>query len=564
MNSAAPNMGNDHLQRPRVLLMEDENSVAQALQIILADEGYGVNRTATGQGALASMSREDFDLLVADLRLPDMSGMDVIRRIKRSQPETEVIVITGYASVGSAVEAMKTGAVDYLPKPFTDDQFKAAVQKALKEKAWRGPGDSAVSGRKRKLIGKKEVVRALRKVPPEFSESISGEDRGQDRVLLGRESKGGAGAPVEGQRLGETILECANEGVVATDRKGTIVYVNESLEAMLGYSRNELYHTIPLARLLPFGEMERLRERLESDEWGGKNRLRFFETQMLDKGGNAIPVQISSVLLSEKEELGVVAFVRNMKEVRKAEQEDADPSRLLQQDKMMSLGRLAASVVHEINNPLAGILNYLRLMIKILSRGGTTEEQVEKFRKYLSVVEKETDRCSRIVSNLLAFSRKSKMEYAQMGVNELLERSIMLSQHKMTLQNIQIKTDLDPELPNIQGDFNQLQQCVINLIFNAIDAMPQGGVLTVSSSFQPKEGMVQIRVADTGCGIAEENLPSIFDPFFTTKTEGKGLGLGLSTVSGIVERHKGTIQVESRVGKGTAFTISLPTNLSKS
>jgi two-component system NtrC family sensor kinase len=315
---------------------------------------------------------------------------------------------------------------------------------------------------------------------------------------------------------------------------------------------------MPLARLLPFGEMERLKERLGSEEGREKKRLLLFETNLLDKRGKAIPVQMSPALLSEKDDLGLVAFVRNLREVRKAEQEDADPSRLLQQDKMMSLGRLAASVVHEINNPLAGILNYLRLMIKILSRRATKAEEMEKFQKYLTVVERETDRCSRIVTNLLAFSRKSKMECAEMSVNELLERSIMLSQHKMALQNIQVKTDLDPKLPLIVGDFNQLQQCIVNLIFNAIDAMPQGGTLTVSSSFRPDEGVVQIGVADSGCGIPEEDLPNIFEPFFTTKTEGRGLGLGLSTVWGIIDRHKGTIQVESKVGKGTVFTIKLP------
>jgi PAS domain S-box-containing protein len=573
----------DAASRARILIMEDETGVAQALQIILTEEGYGVDLAATGQGALDSASRKDFDLLVADLRLPDMHGMDVIRRIKKSQPETEVIVITGYASVGSAVEAMKTGAVDYLPKPFTDDQFKSAVEEALKERDRVYPEDLLLSTRQRKLIGRTEVVRVLRKTPPELSEGMSNAQRdnygGRTTAAFGPASlhdrpefnkeypiptvvdkarKEGTEMPAKVRGLANRILEGVNEGILAADREGTVVFFSKSMETMLGYSGAEVCDIMPLARLLPFGEIERLKERLGSEEGGEKKRLLLFETNLLDKRGKAIPVQMSPALLSEKDDLGIVAFVRSLREVRKAEQEDADPSRLLQQDKMMSLGRLAASVVHEINNPLAGILNYLRLMIKILSRGATNEEQMEKFQKYLTVVERETDRCSRIVTNLLAFSRKSNMEYAEMSVNELLERSIMLSQHKMALQNIQVKIDLDPKLPLIVGDFNQLQQCIINLIFNAIDAMPQGGTLRVSSALRPDEGVVQIVVADSGCGIPEEDLPNIFEPFFTTKTEGKGLGLGLSTVCGIVDGHKGTIQVESKVGKGTAFTVKLP------
>jgi signal transduction histidine kinase len=226
---------------------------------------------------------------------------------------------------------------------------------------------------------------------------------------------------------------------------------------------------------------------------------------------------------------------------------------------MISLGRLAASVVHEINNPLAGILNYVRLMIKIVSRGSTlTPENLQKFERYLDLVQSETGRCSRIVSNLLAFSRQSKLEFSEVNINELLEKCVMLSQHKLSLQNIEIKTDFNPGLPNVSGDFNQIQQCVINLIFNGIDAMPDGGTLAIKSSLNANKGVVEIKIADTGSGIAKEDLPHIFDPFYSTKTEGSGLGLGLSTVYGIIDRHKGTITVDSAVGEGTVFKINLP------
>lgn len=150
------------------------------------------------------------------------------------------------------------------------------------------------------------------------------------------------------------------------------------------------------------------------------------------------------------------------------------------------------------------------------------------------------------------------MNFAEVSMNELLERSLMLSQHKMTLQNIQAKTELDSKIPAIQGDFNQLQQAVINLLFNAIDAMPDGGTLVLASAFNPKLNVVEIRISDTGCGISKENLSHIFEPFLTAKTDGKGRGLGLSTVFGIVDRHKGTIKVRSEIGQGAAFIIRVP------
>jgi signal transduction histidine kinase len=225
---------------------------------------------------------------------------------------------------------------------------------------------------------------------------------------------------------------------------------------------------------------------------------------------------------------------------------------------MISLGKLAAGVVHEINNPLTGILIYVRLMSKILSRGSLPRDSIAKFQGYLSRMQSELERCSKIVSNLLDFSRKSKFEFSPVDINELLSKCIDLSGHKLVLQDIQVETHLGRDLPMIQGDFNQLQQCIINLIFNAVDAMPEGGVLRIESSFDSAKSLIHILVRDTGCGISREDFPYIFDPFFTTKKEGKGLGLGLSTTFGIIDRHKGTIRVESEPGKGTTFQIALP------
>jgi signal transduction histidine kinase len=230
---------------------------------------------------------------------------------------------------------------------------------------------------------------------------------------------------------------------------------------------------------------------------------------------------------------------------------------LLHKDKMMSLGRLAASVAHEINNPLAGVLNYLRLMRRMLGDQSPSAEQGVKFKTYLDTIEQEIDRCSRIVANLLTFSRKSDVVRVSVDMADVIERSLMLCSHRLAIGHIVVDLDIMGPLPMVKGDPNQLQQCLINLIFNAADAMPDGGRLAVKGFVDNNDNKVVVTVADNGCGIADRDLPHIFEPFFTTKLEGQGTGLGLATTYGIIERLNGTIDVKSRSGHGTTFKIML-------
>jgi two-component system NtrC family sensor kinase len=183
---------------------------------------------------------------------------------------------------------------------------------------------------------------------------------------------------------------------------------------------------------------------------------------------------------------------------------------------------------------------------------------MKKFKHYLELVENETGRCSQIVASLLNFARISKPAFGEVRVAELIDRCILLSQHKLELSNIRIESNIQSGIPAVKGDFNQLQQCVINLIFNAIDAMPHGGTLTFEGHYDSEARMAVILVKDSGQGIAPDDLPYIFEPFFTTKNQAYGVGLGLSTVYGIMERHNGSIDVKSQLGEGAVFRLKIP------
>lgn len=223
-----------------------------------------------------------------------------------------------------------------------------------------------------------------------------------------------------------------------------------------------------------------------------------------------------------------------------------------QSEKLASIGRLAAGIAHEINNPLTGVLTFAHLLRQ-------NENFSEQDHQDLDVIIQETTRVREIVRGLLDFARESPSSRVSLNLNETIEQTLKLVRSQKEFREVTIHQQLDGNLPLVNADKNQLQQVLLNLCLNACEAMTDGGELTISTS--PREdGNVVIQVRDTGHGIAKENLEKIFDPFFTTKPVGKGTGLGLSVSYGIVQSHGGDIEVESEIGQGTTFTLSLPVN----
>ncbi|MCP3952386.1 MAG: response regulator [Desulfobacterales bacterium] len=371
----------------RILLIDDEADIREVISLTLQDAGYQVTTANDGQAGLDLLEEVAPQIVVTDIRMPRLDGLEVLEKIKQTGSDIEVIVVTAFGEMDLAIRALQLDASDFITKPINDESLHLALKRA--------------------------------------------------------------------------------------------------------------------------------RER-----YTARKQVRDYTTLL--------------------------------------EKQNADQAQILHQDKMMSLGRLAASVVHEINNPLSGILNYLRLMVRVLNRGPLDTTHQAKFEGYLELVESETERCSRIVSSLLTFSRKSAPSFGPVDMADLIDRSLILSKHKLTLSDIAVTHFVEIDLPPVQGDFNQLQQCLINLIFNAIDAMPQGGTLDLSVRLNADDHGVVVAVKDSGVGIPKADQSHIFEPFFTTKDEGYGVGLGLSTVYGILENHKSTIAVESTPGQGTTFLIKLP------
>jgi two-component system, NtrC family, sensor kinase len=236
----------------------------------------------------------------------------------------------------------------------------------------------------------------------------------------------------------------------------------------------------------------------------------------------------------------------------------SDLKKLVQEDRMTSLGKLVASCVHEINNPIQGLITFTSLMQNILQEDKPSRQDMDKFKKFLSLMSNELERCGNIVSGLLSFSREPPLEETAIDFNDILQSAVSLTHHKMELQGIHLITDLSPKPLTTMGDANRLKQCFLNLIFNGIEAMPEGGQLRIISKRNKSDKNIRIEIHDTGFGIAEENLGHIFDPFFTTKPQGEGTGLGLSIVYGVTNNHGGTVQVSSNTGRGSSFVLNFP------
>jgi two-component system, NtrC family, sensor kinase len=265
--------------------------------------------------------------------------------------------------------------------------------------------------------------------------------------------------------------------------------------------------------------------------------------------------EMQAALLSARaERQALLATLENQVEDRTAALKDAQ-AQLVQSEKLSSLGRLAASIAHEINNPLAGILTYAKLLVRMLDAEPIDEATRATSVKHLKLVQRETERCTAIVRNLLDFARQRPLSLKDVDAAAVLEEAVSLVGHQAKLQGLTIERRVDP-VPMIKADFGQLRQAFVNIMLNGCEAMQPGGTLTIVGRPSADQKHVELIFTDTGSGIPPDRLAKIFDPFFSTKE--KGTGLGLSVVYGIVERHAGTIGIQSQVGTGTTMTVRLP------
>ena len=352
------------------------------------------------------------------------------------------------------------------------------------------------------------------------------------------------------------LIASSIDAVIAADKKGNILVFNAAATLITGYKHEEALEQLHIREIYPDDRAYAVMQDLRSDDFGGPGKLKSYRTEITSKTGTAIPISLNaSIVYEEEREVATIGFFHDLRDSLKMEENLKDTQlQLLQSEKMASLGKLAAGVAHQLNNPLGGITLYSNLLLE-------DYELEESAREDLHRILKDAERCRDTVKELLEFTRQTRHFMKPNDINQGIIRTLFLLERQPLFQNIAIEKNFSESLSLISCDLQQMNHVFMNLILNAAQAMDGRGTLTITTVSIEGGRRIRLTIADTGPGIPAEVLPRVFEPFFTTKKEGQGTGLGLSLVYRIIQSHSGQINVRSTPGKGATFVIDMPATL---
>jgi two-component system NtrC family sensor kinase len=352
----------------------------------------------------------------------------------------------------------------------------------------------------------------------------------------------------------ENIINSSVAAIIVADMRGVILIMNESARKLFGYTDKVAVGTNIAEYLYTPGGAKSIMKKLRSPYYGGVGKLHSTNMTIITSSGKKIPVEMTASIIYEKgKEIATMGIYNDLRTKIRIEKElkEAERIKLAQSNKMASLGQLAAGVAHEINNPLNGILIDASLILEDLDEDSPIRDDIKN-------IITDANRCRDIVKNLLAYSRHAEIKEETLDMNAVIEQTFSLLKNHALLRNITFKKEFSSGMLMFKGDKNQLIQVFTNMIINSAHAIKDIGTIIIKTDRDKSKGKLYVEISDTGCGIPDNVLPKIFDLFFTTKEEGKGTGLGLGTVQGIIEKHGGKIKVKETSPKGTTFKIELP------
>ncbi len=488
---------------PKIIVIDDEAIMRDGSSRILAKEGLEVVTAESGEAGLEKVKEtpDSFDVMLLDLMMPGMSGMEVLEHVRGIAPSILVIVVTGYATVDTAVEAMKKGAYDFIPKPFTPDQLRIVVHRALEKKA--------LEEEAKRL--RREAEKSLKDVAKEKSKT-------------------------------HTIINSMTDGVLVVDKDGSIALLNPAAMRFLSVSADRVLGS-PIDDIKVEELTHAIKEVLEKDT---ENLAGVSQEIQIQMEGREVFLRCHAVPVRDEEGalLGGVAVLQDITQLKELERMKAD---------------FVAMVTHELRAPVAAIEQQLTVILK-----GLAGEINERQARMLGRAKERAKGLLDLVKDLLDLSKIEagmQVQYMEpVDIGALLSKVVELMQTQAEQKGLTLEFELEDGLSSVNADASNMEGVFTNLISNAIKYTPEGGLVRVTG--KKEGGYIRIDVQDTGIGISEKDLPRIFERFYRVKTEKTrqivGTGLGLSIVKQVVDAHLGTIDVQSVENQGTCFTVRLP------
>jgi PAS domain S-box-containing protein len=498
---------------PRILIVDDEPHICDSLKLLLQRQGYDITTANSGKEAVQLLAELGFDLLLLDMVIPDMNGYQILDYVNGCQYDLLTIVITGNASIESAVTALRKGAYDYLKKPFEYEELLKRVGNALQHK---------------KLAVEKKIIN---------------------------------GKLVRSEERYQYLVQNSPDLIYILDADGRFTFANITVQRVLGFAPDYLQDK-PFAAIVHEDDAPRAGccitaqqgQRTETVHMQLKFRLNESSDRFKLFEIEHTPIELTPPDAPDKV-FGTYGVARDITYRKQLEDQ------LHHAKKMEAIGTLAGGIAHDFNNILMGIMGYTSLILAEL-------DAAAPYYAKLQSIEQHVRSGANLTRQLLGFARGGKYDVRPVNINDVLEKTSQM--FGRTKKEISIRSTYEPALWTVEVDTGQIEQVLLNLYVNAWHAMPEGGCLFVATEnivvaeslaeqfSLPRGDYVRITVRDTGIGMDEETRQRVFEPFFTTKGSELGTGLGLASAYGIIKNHSGNISVASQKGQGTTFTIFLP------
>ncbi len=500
----------------RILLVDDEEGIRKVMSVSLRDAGYEVWTAESGERGLEIFKREQPALVLTDIKMPGMDGIEVLRRIKERETDAEVIIITGHGEMELAISALQLEASDFITKPIHDEALFVALKRA-----------------EEKIL----LKRQLRDYTENLEQKVE-EATGEIRRITDFQAN---------------LINNSLDGIIAADEKGRIVIFNVSAQRMTGYQQKEVVGRLVLKDLYgPEVEECWLNHRRQEKSSAAEESRTQLDTTIRIREGKEIPIRVTGTTLTQEGKVvGCVTFFQDLREIRRLERQ------LVQSERLAATGQTAASIAHAIKNVVGG----LKGGMFVVNKGFELSKQ-DYLQEGWDMVQRNIAKISSLAMDLLTYAKERKPEYLVVHVNEIAVEVVEFLRARAEEFKVGLTLEVADGLEPVAMDVSGIHQCLVNLINNAIDACRpeicghEQGQVTVRTRPHP-DWAVCIEVTDNGCGIAESDREKIFSTFFSTKGA-EGTGLGLLNVQKIAQEHQGFIELESTPGMGSVFRLLLP------